>query len=149
MITWHQCPLEHFSALELYHLLQLRVDVFVVEQNCPYPELDGKDTLPHVEHLVAREGETVIACARLLPPEVSYPSASIGRVVCHADHRHTGLGHELLKRAIQACKEKWPDSEIEIGAQAYLRRFYEQHGFVEEGEIYLEDGIEHIHMRRI
>ncbi len=148
MINWQRMTFQQLTNVQLYQLLKLRVDVFVVEQNCPYPELDNKDLEQEVYQLVGFIGQDIIACARLLPPGVSYPSASIGRVATSSQHRGGGLGHELLKQAIQNCLELWPASDIEIGAQKHLEQFYQRHGFVTTSEMYLEDDIPHIDMKR-
>ncbi len=148
MINWQRMTFQQLTNVQLYQLLKLRVDVFVVEQNCPYPELDNKDLEQEVYQLVGFIGQDIIACARLLPPGISYPSASIGRVATSSQHRGGGLGHELLKQAIQNCLELWPASDIEIGAQQHLEQFYQRHGFVTTSEMYLEDDIPHIDMKR-
>jgi ElaA protein len=105
--------------------------VFVVEQNCPYPDLDGLDL--HGWHMRCLQGGTVLAYQRCLPPGVAYPESSLGR--------------ELVQRGIDFNRQRWPEADIYIGAQAYLLAFYSSLGFVSEGEPYLEDGILHIHMR--
>lgn len=146
MITWQLKPFTELTTIQLYQLLKLRVDVFVVEQKCPYPELDDKDHQKDVYHLLGCAGDKLIACVRLLPTGVSYPSVSIGRVAISANHRGGGIGHRLLEEALRACQSLWPNEFIEIGAQEYLEAFYTQHGFVKTSDIYLEDGIPHIDM---
>lgn len=148
MITWQCLSFPQLSTQQLYQLLQLRVDVFVVEQTCPYPELDDKDHQLGVHHLFGYQGEKLVACARLLPPGVSYPSVSIGRVATAETARGHGLGHQLLQQALHHCQQLWPDGTIEIGAQAHLEPFYQQYGFIRTSEPYLEDGIPHIDMKR-
>lgn len=148
MITWKRLSFSQFTPDELYDLLQLRVNVFIVEQNCPYPELDDKDRAKGAEHLLGFNGSELIACARLLPEGLSYPSASIGRIATKANSRGDGLGHELLKQALTHINELWPNAAIEIGAQAHLAKFYQSHGFVQTSEPYLEDDILHIDMKR-
>ena len=133
--------------MQLYQLLQLRVDVFVVEQKCPYPELDGKDYGQDVHHLLGYQADKLIACARLLPKGVSYPSVSIGRVAIAQGHRWGGLGHQLVQEAVSACEVLWPKESIEIGAQEHLSEFYKQHGFIPTSAMYLEDDIPHIDMK--
>ncbi|WP_038179096.1 GNAT family N-acetyltransferase [Vibrio rhizosphaerae] len=148
MITWHLHPFSGLTTTQLYQLLKLRVDVFVVEQTCPYPELDDKDHMSGVHHLLGYQDEKIIACARLIPPGISYSGSSIGRIATHTCIRGEGAGHQLLTHAIEQCCRLWPDSPIEIGAQAQLEAFYRQYGFVPTSEPYLEDGIMHIDMKR-
>ena len=148
MITWQLFPFEQLNNQQLYALFRLRIDVFVVEQNCAYAELDGKDTHPDVWHLLGYRGEQLVACARLLPPGISYDQCSIGRVVVHPEARGEGLSHQLLSQAIKHCHHFWPNNAIEIGAQAHLTALYQQHGFQPVSEPYLEDGIPHVDMRK-
>lgn len=147
MITWQQLTFEQLSTTQLYQLLKLRVDVFVVEQTCPYPELDDKDHQRGVHHLLGYRDDQLVACARLLPPGISYPSASIGRVATKESERGSGLGHLLLQQALSSCQQLWPEQSIEIGAQEHLAKFYEKHGFVQTSPMYLEDDIPHIDMK--
>jgi len=147
MITWHSIPFSELSTQQLYQLLKLRVDVFVVEQNCPYPELDGKDTLAGVEHLLGYADAELVACARLLPPGTSYDNMSIGRVATKQSVRGDGLGHQLIKEALTRCEALWPNKTIDIGAQQHLENFYASHGFETISEMYLEDDIPHVDMR--
>ncbi|MEH0690162.1 GNAT family N-acetyltransferase [Vibrio cholerae] len=147
-MDWQLRTFEALSNHELYQLLKLRVDVFVVEQTCPYPELDDKDLITGVYHLLGYEQDQLVACARLLPPGISYPSVSIGRVATHEKARGNGLGHQLLEQAIHQCQRLWPNSAIEIGAQEHLSAFYGRYGFFATSEMYLEDGIPHIDMKR-
>lgn len=144
MVTW---KLKHFIELrpdELYDMLALRSEIFVVEQNCVYLDLDYKDKTAY--HLTANTREKTIACARILAPGISYPEASIGRVCCHRRFREIGLGKELMRRAIDACVMIYPKHAIRISAQVYLQKFYEDLGFQAKGAKYLEDEIEHIEM---
>ncbi|TVU58956.1 GNAT family N-acetyltransferase [Vibrio atlanticus] len=147
MITWHSIPFSELSTQQLYQLLKLRVDVFVVEQNCPYPELDGKDTLVGVHHLLGYANEELVACARLLPPGTSYDNTSIGRVATKQSARGNGLGHQLITEALMRCETLWPKTTIDIGAQQHLENFYANHGFKTISEMYLEDDIPHVDMR--
>lgn len=147
MITWHSIPFSELSTQQLYQLLQLRVDVFVVEQTCPYPELDGKDTIEGVHHLMGYMDGELIACARLLPPGTTYDHASIGRVATKQAARGNGLGHKLLVEALARCEALWPKTTIDIGAQEHLEGFYASHGFKTISEMYLEDDIPHVDMR--
>ncbi len=146
-MQWKLLSFNEFSLDELYEVLKLRVDVFVVEQNCPYPELDNKDRLPGVKHLLGLnpQGE-LIAYTRILPAGVSYPEASIGRVIIAESGRGKGIAHALMQRSIDVVKELWPQENIQIGAQQHLNHFYQQQGFINNSEMYLEDGIPHIDM---
>ncbi|ENM5904724.1 GNAT family N-acetyltransferase [Vibrio mimicus] len=148
MITWQCIPFCQLTTEQLYDLLKLRVDVFVVEQTCPYPELDNKDRMTGVHHLLGYRDKELVACARLLPMGVSYPSVSIGRVATKASARGNGLGHLLLQTALEHCQHLWPQQAIEIGAQEHLRDFYGRYGFEPTSQTYLEDGIPHIDMKR-
>ncbi|MDA0149515.1 GNAT family N-acetyltransferase [Vibrio sp. LaRot3] len=149
MIEWKTLPFSQLTTTQLYQLLQLRVDVFVVEQTCPYPDLDGKDTLADVHHLLGYQKGRLVAYARLLGKGISYPSVSIGRVASSMEYRGDGIGHQLLKQAINQCEAIWPKCDIEIGAQQHLREFYIKHGFVQTSDMYLEDDIPHIDMKRV
>lgn len=144
--NWLNTPFGALDAAQLYDLLRLRQDIFVVEQNCAYPDLDGLDQ--HAWHMRCLRNGTVAAYQRCLPPAISYPGcSSLGRVVVAAEARGTGLGRELVQRGIHFNRQQWPQADILIGAQAYLLDFYSSLGFVGEGESYLEDGILHVHMR--
>lgn len=139
--------LKTFSQLtpeELYQILRLRVDVFVVEQNCPYHELDGKDQ--QALHVFAQDQEGIQAYLRILRPGASFPEASLGRVI--SKRRRQGLGSQLLSRGLQAAREWLGDGPIRIEAQTYAKAFYERAGFRQVSEEFLEDGIPHIQMLR-
>lgn len=124
----------------------LRQEVFIVEQNCPYLDADGKDL--YSWHLLARDASNqLVAYTRLLPLGVSYPEyVSIGRVVSAPAARGTGAGREVMQRSIEMCRHLFGSESIKIGAQTYLLRFYESFGFRSTGEEYLEDGIPHTKM---
>ncbi|MBD1574418.1 GNAT family N-acetyltransferase [Vibrio sp. S17_S38] len=149
MMQWKCVPFEELTPIELYQLLKLRVDVFVVEQTCPYPELDGKDILSGVYHLMGYKEDELIACARLLPQGISFSEVSIGRVATKGNHRGSGLGHQLIKTALEHCQKYWGECDVSIGAQSHLEYYYQQHGFKKVSEEYLEDDIPHIDMTRI
>ena len=144
-MSWELKKFADLTNNELYDVLRLRVDIFVVEQNCPYPEIDGKD--PQSLHLMYWENGVLVAYARILPPGLSYDEPSIGRVIVAETHRGTGLGHELLDRAIKASLAEY-NQPIKIGAQAYLENYYNAAGFVKVSDVYLEDDIPHIDMLR-
>ena len=141
----------HFTELtaaDLYAMLVLRSRVFVVEQTCPYLDLDGLDVAAH--HLFGWRDTTrsdLVCGVRILAPGVSYDEASIGRVVTAPEHRGGGLGRVLMERAIVQCEALHPGA-IRIGAQRYLERFYASLGFRTVSEPYDEDGIEHVTMLR-
>ncbi len=137
---------DDLSAHELYAIMRLRSEVFVLEQQCIYQDADNKDLSAY--HLMIQDGDTLIAYARLLPPGISYEYMSIGRVISKQDYRRKGAGRLLMKEAIKACHELFGEGPIRIGAQLYLKKFYESFGFVQTGEVYLEDDIEHIEMTR-
>ena len=146
-LVWDIHAFQQLSASQLFDFLQLRLDVFVVEQHCAYPELDEYDRHPETRHLSGRnESGHVIAYARLLPPGLRYPEVNIGRFVVRADSRKQGVGHQLLKTALQEISRCWSQTSIKISAQEYLQAFYSQYGFIRVSEVYLEDGIPHVEM---
>lgn len=139
-------PFKELSADELYQLLQLRSEVFVVEQNCVYQDIDGKD--PKAIHVIGEfEGE-IVAYSRIFKAGDYFDQASIGRVVVKENFRDRKWGHDLIKEAIVAIEKNFGTSEITISAQLYLKKFYESHGFIQTSEEYLEDGIPHIEMKK-
>lgn len=145
--VWQCLTFEALDTRTLYQLLALRLSVFVVEQNCPYQELDGKDE--RAWHLLGHCRGELVATARILAPGDSYSGASsIGRVVTAPSQRGTGLGPLLMEEAVRHCRRLFPQHPIRIGAQAHLQRFYQRFGFQAEGAPYLEDGILHIEMTR-
>ena len=146
MINWICKYFDDLSPAELYAIMKLRSDVFVVEQNCVYLDADGKDQLCY--HLIGYNENELVAYARLLPQNVSYPYASIGRVVTSSHHRKTGAGKALMAKAIEQCAVLFGEVSIKIGAQLYLKKFYESFGFEQYGSKYDEDGIPHIPMLR-
>lgn len=136
---------EQLSLDEFHDLIQLRIKVFVLEQDCPYQELDGNDR--SAEHLIAIERGKMMATLRILPPGIAYPEWSIGRVVVDKEARGTGLGHRIMTEALAHIERKdVKPAQIKLSAQEHLRNYYEQHGFKQCGEGYLEDGIPHIPM---
>ena len=146
-IQWYVKSFSELTLTELYNYLQLRTQVFVVEQNCVFQDMDSKDQ--SALHLLAYDGEKNIACARLFNAGIYYDLPSIGRVVVHRDYRNLNLGHQLMNNAIAAIKTYFNQSNIKIGAQLYLKKFYESHGFIASSAMYLEDDIEHIEMIKI
>ena len=146
MISWILKPFAELTPNELYHILQLRNEVFIVEQNCPYQDLDNKDLKSW--HLMGVEKDKLVAYSRLLAPGISYSESSIGRIVSSPSVRKTGMGKRLVEESILQIKNLFKTDDIRIGAQFYLKRFYESFGFVQDSEIYPEDNIPHIIMLR-
>lgn len=135
---------EEISTEELYKILQLRSAVFVVEQDCVYQDLDGKDQ--KALHIIGTKKDEVVACTRVFAAGDLMEKASIGRVVVKKDQRTFGYGKEIMIASIEAIQEHFNTSEIQLSAQTYLRKFYKDMGFKAIGEEYLEDGIAHIMM---
>ena len=135
---------EELSVFELYDILQLRSAIFVVEQDCVYQDLDGKDL--KALHVIGKKEEKTVAYTRCFGPGVYFEEASIGRVVVDFTERKYGYGHDVMKASIKAIKDHYDTETIKLSAQTYLKRFYNSHGFVETGKEYLEDGIPHIAM---
>lgn len=145
----YQVSCKYFDLLgphELYAIMQLRNEVFVLEQQCIYQDADNKDLNSH--HLMIWDNKKLVAYSRLLPPGLAYTEMSIGRVISSPAYRKKGAGKLLLKEDIKACHHLFGAGPIKIGAQLYLKKFYESFGFVQVSDIYLEDNIEHISMIR-
>ncbi|KPH00820.1 MULTISPECIES: GNAT family N-acetyltransferase [Pseudomonas] len=142
---------KHHSDLgkeQLYALLKLRSDVFVVEQKCAYPDLDGQDLEGDTYHLMGWEDDQLMAYLRLLDPQSQGGDVVIGRVLTAPAGRGKGLGHEMMEQALKQAEKHWPQVPIYLSAQAHLQGYYGRYGFVVAGEEYLEDDIPHIGMRR-
>jgi ElaA protein len=150
MPHWRFAPFEKLTPRDVHDLLQARADVFVVEQDCVFPDVDGRD--PDCWHLIGRASAApdapVLAYCRLVPPGVKYAEPSIGRVLTTAAARGKGQGRELVAEAISRLEALWPGQAIRIGAQLYLERFYASFGFERVSDPYDEDGIQHIDMVR-
>lgn len=145
-LKWKIKSFEALSLSELYQVLQLRSQVFVVEQNCVYQDIDAKDS--KAVHVLGKlEGE-IVAYARLFGRGDYFDEASIGRVVVSPAHRDKKYGHDLMREAVEAVKTQFGETAIAISAQLYLKKFYEEHGFTAVGQTYLEDGIPHIRMEK-
>lgn len=144
-MKWTLKSFDELSLSEFHDIVQLRLDIFVVEQDCPYLDLDGKDNIAYHFFATTEEGQTV-AYTRLFGPGEYYKEASIGRVVVHKDFRKEGLGIELMTGSIAQIKNIYNTEIIRIGAQRYLQKFYESLGFISTGEYYMEDGIPHMYM---
>jgi ElaA protein len=145
-IDWRISTFKELSVEELYDILRLRSEVFVVEQNCVFLDMDERDQASY--HLQGRVGGKLIAYVRILPPGLAYEEPSIGRVVSSPSYRGKGAGIELMEKAIFETKKLHGELPIKIGAQLYLKKFYENLGFRQCSDIYVEDEIEHIKMIR-
>ena len=143
-IEWRCKTFNDLSPLEMYKILQLRSEVFVVEQNCVFLDMDNKDE--GSLHFAGYINDDIAAYTRLLPPGYIYEDMSIGRVVTSPKYRSKGLGKELMQRSINECYLHFGKGPVKIGAQYYLLKFYTSLGFKVAGDIYLEDGIEHVYM---
>ena len=146
-INWQIKTFAELNTNELYDILKLRIDVFVVEQSCYYPDLDNLDRHPETIHLFNYQDNELVSYLRLLPKGLSdetYPS--IGRVIIAPIARGQGLGHQLMTQALTTAEQYFPLQSIKISAQEHLAKFYQQHGFNQISKMYFEDGIAHIAM---
>ena len=143
-MQWIGKKFGELSVEELYTILRLRSEIFVVEQNCVFLDMDNKDQASH--HLMGWKGDQLAAYSRIVPAGISYVESSIGRIVTSPSARGNGIGRDLLQQSIKTLYDLHGKQVIRIGAQYYLKKFYESFGFRQASEIYLEDGIEHIHM---
>lgn len=142
---WQDFHHSQLTVEQLYQLLKLRNEVFIVEQNCVYQDIDGQDLVGDNRHIMAWQANQLVAYTRILATETQL---SIGRVITAPVTRGTGLGYQLLEKALNVCKQHWPSTlPIYLSAQAHLQQFYGSFGFVAEGDIYDEDGIPHIKMK--
>ena len=146
MITFQIKRFNELSTTELYELLQLRSEVFVVEQNCVYQDIDGKDE--KALHVLGYFNDELAAYSRLFDKGYYFEEASIGRVVVSPKFRDKKFGHDLMRVSIGAIKDNFNQTAITISAQEYLKKFYESHSFVQTSDMYLEDDIPHIEMKR-
>ena len=145
-IKWVCKRFDDLSLKELYEILALRTEVFVVEQNCLFQEQDGEKDFKSMHLFGKNTDNQIVAYSRLLPEGLAFHEASIGRVINAPKYRGLGIGRELMKQSILKLYAYFGYGEIRIGAQYYLRNFYESFGFEIDGEIYYDDGIEHIEM---
>lgn len=145
-LNWTLKKFDELTNEELYQLLRLRSEVFVVEQHCNFMDMDNKDQ--QCNHLLGTGSEGLLAYSRIVPSGLSYEFPSIGRIVVSGKGRNMGYGIELLNKSISTLEEIYGKTPIRIGAQLYLKKFYESFGFIMSGGIYLEDEIEHIEMTR-
>ena len=147
MINWSFKKFDNRTPIELYSVLQLRNEVFVVEQNCVFQDADNKDQDSH--HLMGWEDDILVAYSRIVPPGIAYDSfPSIGRVVTSPKSRRNGIGKLLMHQSIEHLQKLFGESSIKLGAQLYLKNFYESFGFLQSSDAYIEDGIPHIEMIR-
>ncbi len=144
ILTWKFAAFHELTVDELYAMITLRNEVFVVEQNCVYQDADNKDQISY--HLSGWHDKTLVAYCRILPPGISYNEASIGRVCTSPTYRNTGSGKELMKTAIEKTLQQFSCKTIVISAQLYLNKFYSELGFIQISDPYLEDNIPHIKM---
>lgn len=147
MLTFKIKRFNELSLSELYQLLKLRSEVFVVEQNCVYQDIDGKDE--KALHVLGFYENEIVAYSRLFNKGNYFDEASIGRVIISEKVRDKKWGHDLMKFSIEAIEKEYHTSHITISAQEHLKKFYEAHQFVQTSEMYLEDDIPHIQMKRI
>lgn len=145
-LQWKIKRFEALSLTELYSVLELRSEVFIVEQNCPYQDVDGKDA--KALHLVGKFDGKTVAYARLFQSGDYFENASIGRVVISKNYRDKKWGYDLMREAISGIEAHFGETKITISAQLYLQKFYENCGFVQTSEMYLEDDIPHIEMKK-
>ncbi|MGX1022958.1 GNAT family N-acetyltransferase [Psychroflexus sp. MBR-150] len=131
---------------QLYDILQLRSEVFVVEQDCVYQDIDGYDQI--ATHVLAYDEKALVAYARILPPKTYFEELSIGRIIVKETHRGQALGHKLMTFCIDFISTQFKPQTIKLSAQEHLKSFYQQHGFQQQGDGYLEDGIPHVAMYR-
>jgi len=144
-IKWEIKPFQKLSLVEFHDIVALRIAVFIVEQNCPYQEVDGKDI--EAIHVIGRKNDgRVIATARILPKGIGYPEIAIGRVVTAKSIRHLKMGHKLMDVCMTYIKDKYPNENVKLSAQSHLVNYYGKHEFQETGKHYLEDDIPHSEM---
>ncbi|HUS23413.1 MAG TPA: GNAT family N-acetyltransferase [Candidatus Binatia bacterium] len=146
-VRWGWKAFDALAPAELYAALRLRSEIFVVEQDCVFLDLDGRD--PQCEHLLGQAGGELLAYLRLVPPGVRLAEVSIGRVVVAKSARGTGLGRAAMQEGIRRCEARYPGAPIKVSAQQHLERFYASLGFARIGEPYIEDGIAHLDMLRV
>jgi ElaA protein len=145
-IQWQWCELHELAAPQWYAVFAARIAVFVVEQTCPYQELDGWDL--RATHLIGWHGSEVAAYLRCFAPGVKYPESSLGRILTTQAFRSGGIGRELMRRGLERIDTQYRGVAVRIGAQSHLERFYNSFGFQVASEPYVEDGIPHIEMIR-
>lgn len=145
-IKWSVYPFHTLSSRQVYDILKLRQEVFIIEQDCIYDDIDGYD--PEAQHLCGYMEQVLVAYARIFGPGLKFKEASIGRIVVNPEKRSHGLGKELVTRANEYCRQNYEDTAIRIEAQSHLQKFYNELGYRSVGNIYPVDGIDHIQMIR-
>ena len=145
-IIWKQKKWEELNKKNLHKILQIRSEVFIVEQKCVYQDIDNKD--PKAIHLYGKIKNKIVAYSRIFNEGDFYKEISFGRALVLKNQRGKGLGDELVQKSIEIIKVNWPNKKVKISAQAHLNNFYKKHGFIEKGKEYLEDGIPHVSMER-
>lgn len=144
-LDWQIKHYRDLSLNEFHDIIAIRIEAFVVEQNCPYQDLDGKDKKCY--HAFCRDGKgNIISTARIVPPGLIYDSPAIGRVVIQEEFRGSGLGHDLMEECMKFCFLEFGETPIKISAQKHLENYYAKHQFASTGKEYLEDGIPHVEM---
>lgn len=143
-MTWTLKKFQDLSVFELYSILKARVDIFVVEQSCAYPEIDNYDQ--QAMHLFLKNNENLIAYVRILPKHTKYNEVSIGRVLVLKDYRFQGYATKIMQKAIHYIINEWQEQTIKIQAQHHLKNFYSSLGFKQISDVYLDDNIPHIDM---
>lgn len=144
-MKWEIKNFKDLKLNEAYGVFALRIEVFVVEQDCPYQDLDGKDE--GAIHVLGKDDEgNVVATARILPPGLGYEEVAIGRVVTAKSIRPLKKGHELMEQCMNFIAKEYPTENVKLSAQSHLVNYYGRHGFIETGKHYLEDGIPHSEM---
>ncbi|MCT4508272.1 MAG: GNAT family N-acetyltransferase [Tepidibacter sp.] len=143
-MNWVLKKFEELNIKELYKILQVRNEVFILEQKCPYQDCDGNDEISY--HLFLEDNEEILCYLRIIPKEIAYYEVSIGRVLVSKNKRKKGLAREMMLIAIDFIERKLNEKSIRISAQKYLVNFYKSLGFKEVSDVYLEDGIEHVEM---
>ena len=145
-LNWETNTLHDLSVIDYHHIMALRTSIFVVEQNCPYQDIDDKDLTAF--HVYGKIDQNVIAVCRILPACISYAEISIGRVAVSMEYRGTNVANDLMHQTIHFIENQWGKKDIRISAQQHLTTFYNRFGFVQVSEMYLEDDIPHVEMLR-
>jgi len=148
MIQWQDLHHSELSVSSLYALLKLRCEVFIVEQTCPYLDIDGDDLLGDNRHVLGWKDNELVAYARILKSADDLAPVVIGRVIVSPRARGEKLGYQLMEQTLAACKKQWPDKALYLSAQAHLREFYSHFGFMLVTDVYDEDGIPHVGMAK-
>jgi len=147
-ITWLDCHHRELTPQQLYTLLMLRNRVFIVEQSCPYQDVDGEDLTADNRHILGMLEGKLLACARVLTPRQAGDAVVIGRVIVSEEARGLKLGYRLMEQVLNSCATHWPGQPLYLSAQAHLEGFYSRLGFRAVTAVYLEDDIPHIGMQK-